>query len=260
MLLYSRASANRLVRCAKRWHHSSTQPTLNSLTPDDIAHFAKFLPPNAILSTLSPISVPASEIEQYNTDWLGKYHGGSSTVLRPQSTEQVSKIMKWCHERRIGVVPQGGNTGLVGGSVPLKDELILSLNNMSKVRSFDPVSGASSSWASCSSVLAQMCTTRSHAPGALVTDAGCILEALTEYIAPHNHIMPLDLGAKGRYIQAKSFFASANSYVVSAVRLAEMSRRMRVDFAFYDTAPCTEACLASKLCYRMGLSWITSPR
>jgi len=70
-------------------------------------------------------------------------------------------------------VPQGGNTGLVGGSVPLKDELILSLSNMSKVRSFDPVSGA------------------------LVADAGCILEALTEYIAPHDHIMPLDLGAKG---------------------------------------------------------------
>lgn len=38
-----------------------------------------------------------------------------------------------------------------------------------------------------------------NGPGALVADAGCILEALTEYIAPHNHIMPLDLGAKGRY-------------------------------------------------------------
>ena len=50
--------------------------------------------------------------------------------------------MEWCHKRRIGVVPQGGNTGLVGGSVPIKDELILSLNNMSQVRSFDPVSGA----------------------------------------------------------------------------------------------------------------------
>ena len=50
--------------------------------------------------------------------------------------------MKWCHERKIGVVPQGGNTGLVGGSVPIEDELILSLGNMSKVRSFDPVSGA----------------------------------------------------------------------------------------------------------------------
>jgi FAD/FMN-containing dehydrogenase len=73
---------------------------------------------------------------------MGKYHGSSTTVLRPHTTEQVSKIMEWCHKRRIGVVPQGGNTGLVGGSVPIKNELILSLNNMSQVRSFDPVSGA----------------------------------------------------------------------------------------------------------------------
>ena len=144
-MLYSssRVAASRLSRCAKRWQHSSVgRQTLNSVTPDDIAHFAQFLPPNGILSTLSPISMPPSEIEQYNADWMGKYRGGSTTVLRPQTTEQVSKIMRRCHERRIGVVPQGGNTGLVGGSVPLKDELILSLSNMSKVRSFDPVSGA----------------------------------------------------------------------------------------------------------------------
>jgi hypothetical protein len=142
-MLSSRAVTRCLFRCAKRWQHSSAQQTLNPVTPDDIAHFAQFLPPNAILSTLSPVSIPSSEIDQYNTDWMGKYRGKSTTVLRPQTTEQVSKIMRRCHERRIGVVPQGGNTGLVGGSVPLKDELILNLSNMSKVRSFDPVSGAS---------------------------------------------------------------------------------------------------------------------
>ncbi|KAI0307972.1 FAD-binding domain-containing protein [Multifurca ochricompacta] len=169
----SRAAARQLVRHIKRWQHSSNQPTLNSVTSDDIAHFAQFLPQNSILSTLSPIPVAPSELEQYNTDWMGKYRGSSTTVLRPHTTDQISKIMKWCNQRRIGVVPQGGNTGLVGGSVPTSNELILSLNNMSKVRSFDPVSGA------------------------LVADAGCILEALTEYITPHNHIMPLDLGAKG---------------------------------------------------------------
>ena len=51
--------------------------------------------------------------------------------------------MKHCNERGIGIVPQGGNTGLVGGGVPIHDELILSLGNMNKVRSFDPVSGLS---------------------------------------------------------------------------------------------------------------------
>ena len=62
-------------------------------------------------------------------------------MLKPRTTEEVSKIVKHCNEKRIGIVPQGGNTGLVGGSVPVRDELILSLSNLNKVRSFDPVSG-----------------------------------------------------------------------------------------------------------------------
>lgn len=72
---------------------------------------------------------------------MGRFHGSSTTVLKPKTTKQISEILKWCNERRIGVVPQGGNTGLVGGSVPVKDELILSLSNMNKVREFDPISG-----------------------------------------------------------------------------------------------------------------------
>lgn len=74
---------------------------------------------------------------------MNKYHGQSTTVLRPKTTQEVSEIVKWCNERRIGIVPQGGNTGLVGGGVPVKDEVILNLGNMNKVRSFDPVSGTS---------------------------------------------------------------------------------------------------------------------
>ena len=50
-------------------------------------------------------------------------------------------------------------------------------------------------------------------PGALVADAGCILEALSEHIAPHDHIMPLDLGAKGRYARTPSFVVPASSHV-----------------------------------------------
>lgn len=72
---------------------------------------------------------------------MGKYFGQATTVLKPKSTAQVSEIVKWCSERRIGIVPQGGNTGLVGGSVPCANEVILSLANMNNVRSFDPISG-----------------------------------------------------------------------------------------------------------------------
>ncbi|KLO20579.1 FAD-binding domain-containing protein [Schizopora paradoxa] len=147
---------------------------LNTVGEEDLAHFAKILPESCILSTLPPKPTATNdELAPYNTDWMGKYVGQASTVLKPKTTQQVSEIVKWCWERRIGIVPQGGNTGLVGGGVPLKDELLLNLGGMNKVRSFDPVSGV------------------------LVADAGCILEALSEHIAPHHHIMPLDLGAKG---------------------------------------------------------------
>ncbi|KAG6911845.1 hypothetical protein DXG01_000092 [Tephrocybe rancida] len=167
-MLSLRRIANISLRAA-RAHHTA----LNTVTEQDLAHFAKILPPSSILSTLPPSSAASQDLEQYNNDWMGKYHGSSTTVLKPKTTEQVSQIVKWCNERRIGIVPQGGNTGLVGGSVPIHNELILSLSNMSKVRSFDPVSGI------------------------LVADAGCILQSLTDYVAPHNHIMPIDLGAKG---------------------------------------------------------------
>lgn len=92
-----------------------------------------------------------------------------------------------------------------------------------------------------------------------MADAGCILEALTEYIAPHNHIMPLDLGAKGRYAPTQPFVMHANSHATPAVRLVETSRPTLVVFAFCGTAPCMGACSVLKLCYRTELSWITSP-
>lgn len=75
---------------------------------------------------------------------MGKYHGQASTVLRPKTTEQVSQIVKYCNDKGIGIVPQGGNTGLVGGGVPISNELVLSLANLNSVRSFDAVSGHSS--------------------------------------------------------------------------------------------------------------------
>lgn len=108
-----------------------------------------------------------------NEDWMGKYHGSSKVALKPKTTEQVSKILAYCNDKSIAVVPQGGNTGLVGGSVPVHDEVILNMSRMNSVRSFDPVSGV------------------------LVVDAGAILQTIDEYLMERDHIFPLDLGAKG---------------------------------------------------------------
>ncbi|OCH96511.1 FAD-binding domain-containing protein [Obba rivulosa] len=171
MFLVRSVSRTPVLRAPRRWAHSF--PQLNSVTEHDLDYFRKILPPSAIITTLPPNPSPESELEPFNNDWMNKYHGKSTTVLKPRTTKEVSDIVKWCNDRHIGIVPQGGNTGLVGGSVPVKDELIISLANMSKVRSFDDVSGI------------------------LVADAGCILQSLSDYLAPHNYVFPLDLGAKG---------------------------------------------------------------
>jgi len=125
----------------QRWASTTASPNLNSVTEKDLAHFSSFIAPSSILSTLSPSKTPADELTAFNDDWMGRYKGKSTTVLKPRTTEEVSKIVKYCNEKRIGIVPQGGNTGLVGGSVPVRDELILNLSNLNKIRSFDPVSG-----------------------------------------------------------------------------------------------------------------------
>lgn len=128
------------IRAASTVKHTAH---LNSVNEQDVAHFARILPQSAILSTLGSSGVSDSELSSYNNDWMGKYRGNTRVVLRPKTTQQVSEILKYCNERSIGVVPQGGNTGLVGGSVPINDEVVINLGGMSNIRSFDNVSGTS---------------------------------------------------------------------------------------------------------------------
>lgn len=143
MLLSRQLARRAFQRVPRRWTHSPAGLAgLNSVTEEDLAHFATILPASSILSTLPSSATPSSELEPFNNDWMNKYHGQSTTVLKPRNVQEVSEIVKWCNQRRIGIVPQGGNTGLVGGGVPVRDEVIVSLANMSKVRSFDDVSGA----------------------------------------------------------------------------------------------------------------------
>lgn len=113
------------------------------------------------------------DLDFYNEDWMRKYKGQSQLVLKPKTAEQLSQILKYCNEQKLAVVPQGGNTGLVGGSNPVFDEIIISVANMNKIRSFDDVSGI------------------------LKCDAGVILENADIFLAENGYIFPLDLGAKG---------------------------------------------------------------
>ncbi|MDI1485788.1 MAG: D-lactate ferricytochrome c oxidoreductase [Ramalina farinacea] len=104
---------------------------------------------------------------------MRKYKGCSKLVVKPGSTQDVSKVLRYCNENSLAVVPQGGNSGLVGGSVPVYDEIVISMSRMNRIRSFDGTSGI------------------------MVVDAGCILEVADKFLAEKNHIFPLDLGAKG---------------------------------------------------------------
>ena len=62
-------------------------------------------------------------------------------VLRPKTTAEVSEILRYCNDHRLAVVPQGGNTGLVGGSIPVFDEIVVSTQLMNRIMSFDKLAG-----------------------------------------------------------------------------------------------------------------------
>lgn len=63
-------------------------------------------------------------------------------VLKPRTTEEMSEILAFCNENRLAVCPQGGNTSVSGGSVPVLDEIIVSTSLMDEIASFDATAGA----------------------------------------------------------------------------------------------------------------------
>ena len=83
------------------------------------------------------ISEDEDIIKTYSDDWTGRYRGSARAVISPQSTYEVAEILNWCSTNQVGVVPQGGNTGMVGGSTPLNGELIISLRKMKNVNFSD---------------------------------------------------------------------------------------------------------------------------
>lgn len=77
----------------------------------------------------------------YETDWTRRYTGASRFVVRPGSTGEVAAVVRACERAGAAVVPQGGNTGLVGGSVPRRGEIVLSLRRLAAVEAVDDAGG-----------------------------------------------------------------------------------------------------------------------
>ncbi|VDM38457.1 unnamed protein product [Toxocara canis] len=134
------------------------------LNDGDIAQFERILGSKNVLT---------SDLDPYNVDWMKWFKGSSSCVLFPTSAEEVSKVLRHCFSRRLAVVPQSGNTGLVGGSIPVYDEVVLSLRKLNSHYQFESQSGV------------------------LECDSGFILEELDNRLASEGYMVPLDLGAKG---------------------------------------------------------------
>lgn len=149
--------------------HVKKNQNFKQIDENDLNFFRSILSPNEVVFA----SKDNNQLQQFNQDWMHKYLGQSKLLLQPDSVNKVSQILKYCNDAMIPVVPQGGNTDLVGASVPVFDELILSIANLNKIRSFDPVSGI------------------------LRCDAGVILENCDDFLRKNNHIFPIDLGAKG---------------------------------------------------------------
>ncbi len=116
-----------------------------------------------------------ADMQGYLTEWRDKYVGKAKVIVLPKNTGEVAAIVKLCSETETPIVPQGGNTSLVGGSIPFDsgEEVILSLKRMNQVREVD-VSG-----------------------GTLTVEAGCILADLQNIADENGHMFPLRIGSEG---------------------------------------------------------------
>src|SRR6201985_1103864 len=109
------------------------QPPVTPLSSELIARF------RAIVGDKYAVTEP-TDVAPYVTEERGLFHGHSPLVLRPGSTAEVSAICKLATEQKIALVPQGGNTGLVGGQTPHHGEVVVSTRRLHKIRDIDPAS------------------------------------------------------------------------------------------------------------------------
>ncbi len=115
------------------------------------------------------------DLVAYEQDWRRRWRGRALAVVRPASSSQVADVVRCCAQLGLSLVPQGGNTGLVGGGVPddSGSQVLLSLRRLNRIRSLD------------------------KANLALVAEAGCVLQQVQEAAAAEGLMFPLSLAAEG---------------------------------------------------------------
>jgi FAD/FMN-containing dehydrogenase len=138
----------------------------SSLSNELIAKFRKIVGEKYALTD-------KADIAPYTTEERDLFHGHSPLVLRPGSTAEVAAICKLANAHRIALVPQGGNTGLVGGQTPHNGEVVISLKRMDKIRDVDTASNT------------------------MTCEAGVILQIAQQRAAEVDRLFPLSLAAEG---------------------------------------------------------------
>ena len=115
------------------------------------------------------------DTKPYFTDWRRQYFARAECVVRPASTAEVSRVVELCAREGVALVPQGGNTGLVGGSVPSGSgrEVVLALARMNRIRALDALNDT------------------------VTTEAGCVLAAVQRAADDAGRLFPLSLAAEG---------------------------------------------------------------
>jgi len=119
--------------------------------------------------------ITGEEARPYALDWRKRWEGRALAVVRPANTREVSEVVKLCAESGTAVVPQGGNTGLVGGAAPDASgaQIVLSLSRLNRVRAIDPLNNT------------------------LTVEAGCTLVAVQQAAEHADRLFPLSLAAEG---------------------------------------------------------------
>lgn len=128
----------------------------------------------ALIADLDPKawSEDPGELAGHTRDWRGRYQGETPLLLKPGTPAEAARILGACNRAGISVLPQGGNTGLVGGSTP-QGEVVITTKRMKTIRTIDPDNDS------------------------ITCDAGTVLETLQGEAAKAGKLFPLSLGAQG---------------------------------------------------------------
>ena len=142
--------------------------------PQTNARFSNEAGIKTLKSDLPPQSwtQDADIIAPHLSEWRDKYFGQTPIMLTPRSTDEVVKAVKICAQYGLKIMPQGGNTGLVGGNTP-QGEVLFSLKKMTQIRDINPLAGS------------------------IVIEAGATVQSLHDALEPYNKIFPMLISSQG---------------------------------------------------------------